>query len=160
MENAIIQHIPYLHRYAYNLAKDHDLSNDLVQDTLLKAIAKKHLFREGTNLKAWLCIILLNNFRSYCNYKRRMVFGEDFDDINSMRNNYFFPLQLPFLEFQELLKTIKEMKSSKQRIIEYLVLGLTYEEIAEKENIPIGTVRSGISRIREQLKRSLDYGAL
>ncbi len=62
--NEIEDHVPALRRHAYRLTSSMDRAQDLVQDTLLKAISKKDQFEEGTSLKAWLHRILFNTFIS------------------------------------------------------------------------------------------------
>src|SRR5690606_19529748 len=61
-ESAVVQHYQFLVKSALSFTREHSLSQDLVQDTVLSALAKRHLFVPGTNLKAWLYTILRNRF--------------------------------------------------------------------------------------------------
>src|SRR5579859_3635218 len=61
-EDELTQNLPHLRAFARMIARDHVLAEDLVQDTVVQALANRHQFRLGTNLKAWLIIILRNRF--------------------------------------------------------------------------------------------------
>ena len=65
--------LPSLRAFAVSLCKRHDYADDLVQDTIMKAWAKKESFEHGTNMKAWLFTILRNHFRSEYRKRRREV---------------------------------------------------------------------------------------
>src|SRR5208337_1220863 len=163
MEKEIVKHMTFLYKIAYRLTKNHQNSEDLVQETLLRALDKKHLFIKESNLKIWLYVILFNIFRN--KYRKNNTineiafnnhFIEDFDNMSFKNNYYIPPNQLPYLDLIDTYSLINGMNVDKQRIIILCIEQLTYEEIAEILNIPVGTVKSKISRIREELKRKLE----
>ena len=160
MEKEIVKHIAFLYKVAQRLTKkNHHQSEDLVQETLLKALDKKHLFKEG-ELKAWLYVILFNTFRTrWRNNRREVSLDENLEDVDnlSFKNNYYIPpSQLSYIELNDVFSLIKNMSSDKQDILALCFEGLSYEEISKVLNIPMGTVKSRISRIRDELRKKLE----
>lgn len=156
MENEIVKYMSFLYNCAKKLTKDHHFSEDLVQETVLKAIKNKHLFKDNTNLKVWLYVILYNTFKSQCkkNKIRRYIPMDDVFDETFFRNNTFInPDQITFLQIKDVVECLVKMSQDKQDIFNfYFFEGLTYEEIAKIKNIPTGTVKSKLSRIRQELR--------
>ena len=149
IENRISQYKNYLYGCALKLTRDHNLSEDLVQDTYLNALANQDKYTEG-NLRAWLCSILLNCFRNHYRIRGRMILTEDISIYDNIR--FINPNQFTALELKDVLKHIKTLDIEKQRILLLSAFGLTYDEIAEIEKIPVGTVKSRLSRTRDHIK--------
>jgi RNA polymerase sigma-70 factor, ECF subfamily len=72
--------IPRLRRYAFALARDMSRADDLVQDTLVRAIAKQHCWQWGTNLRAWLFTIMYHQYADAVRHRAREGIAVDFDD--------------------------------------------------------------------------------
>jgi RNA polymerase sigma-70 factor, ECF subfamily len=150
--------IPRLRRYARALARDASRADDLVQSCLERAVAKEHLWQPGTDLRAWLFTILHNQ---YVNDIRRSVREgtnialEDAAPVLTVASNAAAALQLRDLE--RALRVLPE----EQRQVIFLVglEGMRYEEVAAILGIPIGTVRSRLSRGRDMLRRLMDMPA-
>lgn len=154
----VIRQADSLKNYARNFTRDQDDANDLVQDTLLKAVTYFKNFKEGTNLKGWLYTIMKNTF---INNYRRVVKTNSFitkeeeitnanlvvsasknkgenkfvmDDINYALSNLSEDYYVPFTMYFE---------------------GYKYHEISDHLNIPIGTVKTRIHVARKVMKKTL-----
>jgi RNA polymerase sigma-70 factor (ECF subfamily) len=144
--------IPRLRRYARALTRqDQTRADDLVQSCLMRAIAKQHLWQPGTNLRAWLFTILHN---AHVNDVRRSVREgvnvsiEDAAPLLTIQSNAIDALQLRDLE-----RGLGKLASEQRQVILLVGLeGMRYEEVASILDIPVGTVRSRLSRGREQLR--------
>jgi RNA polymerase sigma-70 factor, ECF subfamily len=149
--------IPRLRRYARALTRDVTSADDLVQSCLARAVAKQHLWQPGTDLRAWLFTILHNQ---HVNDVRRSVREgvnvavEDAAPVLTIQANAIDVLQLRDLE------TAMGKLAPEQRQVILLVglEGMRYEEVAVILDIPIGTVRSRLSRGRDQLRKLMGMG--
>jgi RNA polymerase sigma-70 factor, ECF subfamily len=146
--------IPRLRRYARVLLRRRpDAADDLVQDTILRGIEKMHLFASGTNLRAWLFTVMHNQ---YVNSIRRAT--RHGHEIEVEKVHLSAPAtQTASLELRDLERAIDRLPDE-QRITLLLIglEGMKYEEVAQICNVPIGTVRSRLSRARDELRRMLD----
>ena len=144
--------IPRLRRYARALARDMAAADDLVQDCLARALAKLHLWQEGTDLRAWLFTILHNQ---YVNQVRRSVregAAVGLSDTEPLLTRA--PHQGKRLELRDLERAIAKLPQEQRSVILLVGLeGMRYEEVAEVLGVPVGTVRSRLSRGREALRR-------
>lgn len=150
-EPDLVPHIPRLRRLARALCRDRDVADDLVQDTLARALDRAGLFRGG-NLAAWLATIMVNLFRSDRRRFARLPVLVELDtpgagDIGA------HGLVEAGADIRRALSTLGE----EQRVAILLLAleGLSYKEIAEAQNVPIGTVMSRIARARENLRTAL-----
>jgi RNA polymerase sigma-70 factor, ECF subfamily len=152
IHRSIEAEIPRLRRYAHALVRDAAAADDLVQDCLARAIAKLHLWQEGTDLRAWLFTILHNQ---YVNQVRRAVregTAVGLSETEPMLTQA--PDQGKRLELRDLERAIARLPEEQRSVL--LLVGLEamrYEEVAEMLKIPVGTVRSRLSRGRETLRR-------
>lgn len=150
--------LPYLHRYAYNLTRNGDRAADLVQDTVERAFIKSHLF-DGSNLRGWLTTICKRIFLN--NIRRDKSRGVDvsYDDAPSYR--LCTPAtQDDHMHFSEVAAALNQLTANDKQVIALSALaGLTYAEIAEHTNVPIGTVRSRLSRARSKLVDLVEDGS-
>src|SRR6201981_2357485 len=144
--------IPRLRRYARALTRDVSRADDLVQSCLTRAVAKQHLWQPGTDLRAWLFTILHNQ---HVNDVRRSVREgvnvavEEMAPVLTVQSNVMATLQLRDLE-----RAIAKLPQEQRQVILLVGLeGMRYEEVAEVLDVPVGTVRSRLSRGREALRR-------
>jgi RNA polymerase sigma-70 factor (ECF subfamily) len=157
-ECLIEQEIPRLRRYARALTRNAERADDLVQDTLVRAISKSHLWQPGTDLRAWLFTIMHNQ---NVNIVRRAMREETMVDIERLSTQLVATsdptASRRLLELEQALGCISE----EQREVILLVglEGMSYEETAQILNIPVGTVRSRLSRGRDALRALLDMQA-
>ena len=143
--------IPRLRRYARALTRDAIRADDLVQSCLTRAVAKQHLWQPGTDLRAWLFTILHN---THVNEVRRSaregtkVTVEDAAPMLTTQGN-----AMASLELRDLERALAKLAPEQRQVILLVGLeGMRYEEVAEILDIPIGTVRSRLSRGRDQLR--------
>src|SRR5690348_12602385 len=140
--------IPRLRRYARALLRDQDRADDLVQDTLLRGIDKVRLFRSG-DVRAWLFTIMHNQ---YVNSVRRSVRQGEQIVVEKVQLASPAP-QLPNIELRELESAIARLTEEQRTTLLLVSLeGRKYEEVAQICDVPIGTVRSRLSRAREELR--------
>jgi RNA polymerase sigma-70 factor (ECF subfamily) len=144
--------IPRLRRYARALTRDAVRADDLVQNCLLRAVAKQHLWQPGTNLRAWLFTIMHNQ---YVNDVRRTVReGENLglEEVGPVL--IVHPQAMASLEMRDLEAAMAKLVPEQRQVILLVGLeGMAYEEVALILGVPIGTVRSRLSRGRDQLRR-------
>ncbi len=148
--------IPRLRRYARALTRDASVADDLVQDCLARALGKLHLWNQGTDLRAWLFTILHNQ---YVNYVRRSV--REGAMIELHENEPFLtrpPQQGHRLELRDLDRAIAKLPEEQRSAILLVGLeGMRYDEVAAILDVPVGTIRSRLSRGREALRKLMGY---
>jgi RNA polymerase sigma-70 factor (ECF subfamily) len=143
--------IPGLRRYARALMRNPTVADDLVQETLVRALAKRHLWVEGTNLRAWLFTVMHNQ---YVNIVRRAV-----REGAAVAGEAQFPSscgasQANSLELRDLDRALAKLPEEQRAVILLVGLeGLSYDAVAEIVCVPVGTVRSRLSRGRDMLRR-------
>ncbi len=148
---------PKLKKFAYRLTKTKSDAEDLLQSTLLRAIEKKELFQTGTNLFSWTSKMMFNLFAS--KYRRKKKYETQYDPENYIQRQAVSGNQEIKQEIYEVDRAIKELSESHREIlIMVCVDGFTYERVSEKLDIPVGTVRSRLSRARSKLRDILEQG--
>ncbi len=152
----LVAAIPMLRGFARSLSGNRDRADDLVQETLAKAIANREKYRQGTNLHAWLVTILRNQF--YSEGRRRWREVSDAEGTHAARLTEL-PMHDSRMEMREFLGALQVLPIDQR---EALVLvgasGLSYEEAAEILGTRVGTVKSRVSRARSRLEALLDGG--
>ena len=146
--------IPRLRRYARALTGERSLADDLVQDTLERAWAKLHLWRSGSDLRAWLFTIMHN---VHVNQIRARAAGatlpldEDFPDTPVRAS------QADMLEVRDIDAAVKRLPLEQREVLLLIALEhMSYQQTADTLGIPIGTVMSRLSRARERLRVMLE----
>jgi RNA polymerase sigma-70 factor (ECF subfamily) len=149
--------IPGLRRYARALTRDLTRADDLVQSCLMRACDKQHLWQPGTHLRGWLFTLLHNQ---HVNEVRRSVREgktvsiEDAAPVLTIKSNAIDALQLRDLE-----RALGNLAPEHRQVILLIGLeGMCYAAVASVLNIPIGTVRSRVSRGRDQLRILMGIG--
>lgn len=153
----IEEEIPRLRRYARALTRDINAADDLVQDCLARALSKVHLWQKGTDLRAWLFTILHNQ---YVNHVRRAVregSAVGLSDSEPMLTSA--PNQGKRLELRDLERAIAKLPEEQRSVLLLVGLeGMRYEEVAAVLDVPVGTIRSRLSRGREMLRQLMGIG--
>jgi RNA polymerase sigma-70 factor, ECF subfamily len=151
LRDELVKWIPNLRAFALSLTQSAQHSDDLVQDTLVKALSNLDKFQMGTNLRAWLFTILRNSFYYDIRYKKYHQTAP-LDDIDPG----FLELratQEKYMEFQDVLKGLARLvPEQREAVILIAAEGLSYEEAAAVCNCPVGTVKSRLSRARQRLE--------
>jgi len=149
--DAVATHIPRLRRYARALVGDRMLADDLVQDTLERALAKHHLWRPGSDLRAWLFSIMHGVYVNQVRARKPMTLP--LDESRDATARAEAPERLEIRDLEAALAQLPE----EQRAVVLLVglEELTYADAARALGVPIGTVMSRLSRGRERLRQLL-----
>jgi RNA polymerase sigma-70 factor (ECF subfamily) len=151
-ENNVEATIPALRRYARALTRDSDIADDLVQDTLVRALRSKSLFHGG-EIRSWLYTILINLNRNRLRSLARRPAFSSLDD-NDAPN-----LAGPEAGGRDIERALATLVEDQRNALLLVVLeGLTYRDAAEVQGVPIGTVMSRLARARVQIKNYLDGG--
>ncbi len=144
--------LPRLRCYALTLTRDRDVADDLVHDTVIKALTNRHRFQIGTNLGAWLFCIERNEFISSLR-RRRPTVPVDSKIAESLSH---LPQQDTALIMREFVMAFGKLASVQREALLLAVLeGLPYDVIAKRTGVSIGTVKSRVSRARDMLERLL-----
>src|SRR5262249_38408527 len=153
LRQEILGTVPRLRAFAMSLTSSTDRADDLVQETLVRALSHIGQFQPGTNLRAWLFTILRNQFNS--EYRQRRWTIEDVDGIyvDSLK---VVPQQSSWLEFQELRVALTKLPPEhREAIVLVGASGMTYEEAASICGCAIGTIKSRVNRGRTRLAELL-----
>jgi RNA polymerase sigma-70 factor (ECF subfamily) len=149
VRNAVLGAVPSLRAFAISLCGNVDRADDLVQETLLRALANIDSFQPGTNMSAWLFTILRNHFRSEYRKRRREVEDSDGHYAESLKSQ---PAQIGQVEFTEFREALAQLPPDQR---EALVLvgasGFSYEEAASICGCAVGTIKSRVNRARTRL---------
>ena len=148
---SIVELIPRLRRYARALTGDRAAADDLVQDTLERAWSKLHLYRRGTDLRAWLFTVMHN---VYVNQLRAARPGAQLDE--EMPELSQAAHETAGLELRDLDLAIRRLPPEQREVLLLVVLeDMSYGEAAGSLGIPVGTVMSRLARAREKLRAML-----
>jgi RNA polymerase sigma-70 factor, ECF subfamily len=148
--NGVEAAIPALRRYARALTRDAEAADDLVQDTLVRALRSEHLFHGG-EVRSWLYTILTNLNRNRLRSLARrpvitLIADDDAPDAPS-----------PDASARDIERALASLVEDQRTALLLVVLeGLTYREVAEAQGVPVGTVMSRLARARAQVKAFLD----
>lgn len=149
--------IPALRCYAWALKRDAVAGDDLVQECLCRALAKIHLWQEGTDLRAWLFTILHNQHVNEARRSMRQGIRVAVEDVAS---TLIITAEAPFLmQLRDLQRAIDSLPEAQRQAILLVGLeGMEYEDAAAILRIPHSTLRSRLSRARERLRELMDMG--
>jgi RNA polymerase sigma factor (sigma-70 family) len=144
----LVELIPRLRRYARALVGDRATADDLVQDTLERAWAKLHLYRRGTDLRAWLFTVMHN---VHVNRVRAARITDPLED--EMPELAQRAPQGDALLVRDLDRAITRLPAEQRAVLLLVTLEeMSYEQVAGALGIPIGTVMSRLSRARDKLR--------
>ena len=156
-KDALIDTLPSLRAFAKTFQRDPSRAEDLVQEAIVKAWTKREQFTMGTNMRAWLFMILRNTHYSAVRKARREVEDVDGSLTESLVSQ---PSQDSHMEFQDFRSALASLNDDQR---EALILvgasGFSYEEAAEICGVAPGTIKSRVSRARQTLTEVLGYGA-
>ena len=142
--------VPALRRYARALTRDAELADDLVQDTLVRALRSEHLFHGG-DIRSWLYTILTNLNRNRLRSLARRP------TITAIEDNDAPDMAGPEAGGRDIERALATLVEDQRAALLLVVLeGLTYREVAAVQGVPIGTVMSRLARARAQIKAYLD----
>ncbi len=153
LRDEMLATVPSLRAFAMSLTGHPDRADDLVQDTLVRAVSNIHRFEAGTNLNAWLFTILRNLFHSEYRKRRREI--EDADGSYAARLSAP-PEQGARLDFEDFRKALAHIPvDQREALLLVGAEGLSYEEAAEVCGVAVGTIKSRVNRARIRLAQVL-----
>lgn len=143
--------IPSLRRYARALLRDGDRADDLVQDCLERALSRRHLWRGGPSLRPWLFKIMHNVFANQARARARRPRAQPIDQL---ADGIGVPAdQGHGLALAEMARALDSLPEEQRRTVLLVALeGLSYQDVAEVMDVPVGTVMSRLSRARDRLR--------
>lgn len=145
--------IPGLRAFAISLCGNVDRADDLVQETLIRALAHINSFEPGTNMAAWLITILRNLYRSEYRKRRREVEDADGKYAENLRS---LPQQEGHVEMSEFKEALAKLPHDQREALVLIgALGFSHEEVANICGCAIGTIKSRVNRARNQLAEIL-----
>lgn len=146
---------------ALRLTQDSEEANDLIQETLVKALRNQDKFLEGTNIKAWLYTIMRNTFITHYHriIKRKTTVDitEDYNIISTTPSSIDRNGGEEKLLYEEVKKEVDALPEMYRHPFMQYYTGFKYQEIAEEMNIPLGTVKNRIHVARKILKERLEH---
>ena len=146
----ILPYIPNLRRYARALVGDRHAADDLVQDTLERAVRKFHLWKPG-DLRAWLFSIMHNVFVNQLK-ARKIAYEVEIDDSIAAPQS-----SVTTTDLMDLDRALMQLSPDQREVVLLVALeDMTYAEVSRALGIPIGTVMSRLSRAREKLRRLME----
>jgi RNA polymerase sigma-70 factor, ECF subfamily len=153
LRDALLAAVPSLRAFAISLSGQVDRADDLVQDTLLRALSYIDRFERGTNLNAWLFTILRNLFHSEYRKRRREV--EDPDGSYAGRLKVH-PEQGSRLDFEDFRAALAKLPADQREALLLVgASGFAYEEAAQICGCAVGTIKSRVNRARSRLAQLL-----
>ena len=146
----LITEMPKLRKFANKLTRNMAEAEDLTQSTLLRALEKQDYFETGTDLFKWTSKIMYNLFVT--DYRRKTKFETQYDPESYIENRAVEADQDIKMELKAVNQAMSHMSDEhKEILVMVCVKGMQYQEVADLLNIPVGTVRSRLSRARNQL---------
>ena len=149
VRNGLVDALPELRNYALFLTNDEQNAKELLQETSVRILYKADKYKEDRNLKGWMATIMYN---LYINDRKRA--GRQYRTTNETvpeiicHHNY--------MEVSDILCTLKSLSKNHRKSLQLFVAGYKYNEIAERLNLPIGTVKSRIHFARTLLLKAFD----
>jgi RNA polymerase sigma-70 factor (ECF subfamily) len=158
VRDAVLAAVPSLRAFAISLSGNVDRADDLVQETLLRALANIDSFQPGSNMPAWLFTILRNLFRSEYRKRRREVEDADGSYAQSLKSQ---PEQSGHIEFQEFRQALGKLPpDQREALILVGASGFSYEEAADICGCAVGTIKSRVNRARARLADMLSIESM
>lgn len=154
---AIERQIPHMRRYALALTRDRETADDLVQDSLERALRKKHLWHKRGSMRSWLFRILYRKCIDHYRTVRPQTVPADTEVIDGTLAQP--PDQEARIDCRNVCDALERLPKEQRAVVLLVALeGLPYDEVAEITKTPIGTVRSRLSRARETLRTIRETG--
>jgi RNA polymerase sigma-70 factor (ECF subfamily) len=155
LQEVLLAKVPELRAFAFSLCRNADSADDLVQETLLRALINIRQFQPGTNLTAWLFTILRNCFRT--TRRKRWREAEDVEGRHAA-SRVLQPDQETSVRFKDLRAALGKLPiDQREAVILVCASGLSYDEAAKVCATPVGTIRSRLHRGRARLAELMSF---
>lgn len=156
-QQALVKEMGNLKKFALRLTRNPSEAEDLLQSTMLRALEKKEYFQEDTNLFSWSSKIMFNLFVSQ--YRHKKKFDTQYDPEPYIAQVSIEPSQEASVDLATVRESMKLLsREHREMLVLVCIKGMRYEEVSELLQIPVGTVRSRLSRARSQLQDLLATG--
>jgi RNA polymerase sigma-70 factor (ECF subfamily) len=156
LEDLLIHHIPDLRRFARSLERNRTAADDLVQETLERAIKKMHLYEPCGPFIGWLNTIMRNIFVDRVR-RRKLVTGMSLDDATPRHEPFQNENQVDRLILKELRVAVDTLPVEQRQVLLMIAVnGQSYEDAAQQLQVPLGTIRSRLFRARANLMQRID----
>lgn len=142
-----------LYQFAYRLTTDADAARDLLQETSLVVLDNEELYTPNTNFSAWCHTIMRNLFANQ--YRRKMREKAYYDTVSNPMSQFYDSAVDSSSDTSEILQVLELLPDWQKESFILHISGFKYREIAEKLNLPLGTVKSRIFQSKQQLKLQL-----
>jgi RNA polymerase sigma-70 factor (ECF subfamily) len=154
----VIEHLPALRRYARTLKRTADQADDLVQDTIERALARAELFQPGTNLRAWLLTMMRNIFIT--GVRKAALRRTYAAELMALERRVSPASQADIVLLKDSLAVMARLSPGERQAVKLLgIEELTYEAAAHVAEVPVGTMKSRLSRGRDSLRALVDGGS-
>jgi RNA polymerase sigma-70 factor, ECF subfamily len=154
-EEDLLELAPFVRSLARALSKNRETALDLAQETLLRAWSARSTFKNGTNLKAWLCIILRNKFISD---QRRAWRNVEWDEKAADRISVCDPEQAPAVDLSDTVRSLRRLSPEQREALTLVGAGgFSYKDAARICNCAVGTIKSRVARARTSLAFILEH---
>ncbi len=155
-DREMLAEMPKLRKFAQKLARNNAECEDLLQSTLLRAIEKRSYFETDTKLFSWMSKIMFNLFVT--DYRRKVKFESQYDPESELMGLSLQADQDTKLEFKRTQEAMARLSAEhKEVLVLVCVKGIKYQDAADMLRIPVGTVRSRLSRARAELSSLMGY---
>ena len=160
-ETEALPHLDAVYRVSLRLCADPSQAEDLTQETMLKAYRSWHQYRQGTNAKAWLLTILRHTFINQYRRERKRAADIDVSEVEHFtvlagadtdpEGDYYRQIV-----DDEVVRAIDQLPEDfRETLVLSDIEGLSYQEIADVTEVPVGTVKSRLFRARQALQARL-----
>jgi len=153
--DGLVEIIPALRAFARSLCGHRDMADDLAQEALAKAWQARDRFQPGTNLKAWLFVILRNEF--YSNHRRAKT-AADYTAAYAHNGEGVEAEQHAKLDLTDLMRAFNLLAPEQKEALMLTASEFSYEEAAAICGCAVGTIKSRVSRARKQLQLLVEGG--
>jgi RNA polymerase sigma-70 factor (ECF subfamily) len=154
-DTQIINEMPRLKKFALKLTRNNPNADDLLQSTVLRAYEKQDLFKDGSNLFSWTSKVMYNLFVT--DYRRKVKFESQYAPEPYLEKKTANVEHDDTVMMKEVGVAMKQLSDEHRDILVMITIqGLKYEEVAQQLNVPVGTVRSRLSRARNILMNLLE----
>lgn len=149
----LISSRPVMKSFALSFTKNSDDADDLLQDTMFKALKYREHFSDGTNFRGWLYTIMRNIFLNKCKREQssRKIFSRPTQDLSADWRSISGDNISQEINEKDIWKQINLLKEEIRKPFVMAFEGYLYDEIADQMSIPTGTVKSRIFNARRQL---------
>ena len=156
-EQALVKEMDNLRKFAIRLTRNPVEADDLLQSTVLRALEKKDYFQDGTDLFKWTSKIMFNLFVT--DYRRKVKFESQYDPEDIIGSQSVDADQDTQSEVKAVGRAMEKLSDEHRDVLVMVCIkGMQYQEVADMLNVPVGTIRSRLSRARAQLVEVMEAG--